>query len=218
MSMFNKKPKALYIDFDGTLIDSVPALFSAFSNFLRYHEKQATLEEFTTMNGFSVREMIGCIRAWHKLEEPTEMLLEQYMEHVRRAYIEAKFFKGSFAFLEWAHQEKIQLALVTASMRQWVEPLLHREGFENFFSCLVTFDDIKKGKPSPEGYELAMKRLALHPDEGFAIEDSPHGIAAAIAAKIPVIQFRSQSHFVPPDERAVFSGSWPEILAYLQKI
>ena len=90
--MSNKKPKALFIDFDGTLIDSVPALFSAFSNFLRYHEKQATLEEFTTMNGFTAREMIGCVRAWHNIEEEPEELLKQYFAYVQRAYMEKPSF------------------------------------------------------------------------------------------------------------------------------
>lgn len=217
MHMFNRKPKALFIDFDGTLIDSVPALFSAFSNFLRYHEKQATLEEFTTMNGFTAREMIGCVRAWHHLKETPDELLQQYFGYVQRAYIQAKFFKGSFAFLEWAHKEKVQLALVTAARKEWVEPLLSREGFDSFFKCLVTYDDIKTGKPSPEGYELALKKLKVDPKEGYAIEDSPHGITAALEARIPVIQFRSQSHFVPHDDRAIFSGGWADILKFMQE-
>lgn len=216
MRISNKKPKALFIDFDGTLIDSVPALFSAFSNFLRYHEKTATLEEFATMNGFTVQEMIGCIRAWHNITDPPEDLLVQYVSYIQRAYAEAKFFKGSFAFLEWAHREKIQLALVTAALREWVEPLLQREGFENFFKTLVTYNDIKKGKPSPEGFALAVQQLGVDPTEGYAIEDSPNGISAALEANIFVIQFRSNSHYVPHDERALFSGSWPEILHFIQ--
>lgn len=51
----------------------------------------------------------------------------------------------------------------------------------------VSADDVRRSKPEPEGYLQAAERLALAPGECVVVEDSPTGLAAALAARIRVI-------------------------------
>ena len=54
-------------------------------------------------------------------------------------------------------------------------------------SVLVSADDVREGKPDPEGYLLAAARLGVHPTECLVLEDTPAGIAAGLAAEMQVL-------------------------------
>jgi HAD superfamily hydrolase (TIGR01509 family) len=79
----------------------------------------------------------------------------------------------------------VPTALVTASPRSVVELVLPRLGHR--FDHVVTAEDTARGKPCPDPYLEAARRLAVDPRRCAAIEDSPTGIAAATAAGCHVI-------------------------------
>jgi len=58
---------------------------------------------------------------------------------------------------------------------------------KNYFDFITTIEDVKKGKPSPEGYLLTAKKLNMAPEKCLVIEDTQHGIEAAKAANMTVI-------------------------------
>jgi len=79
------------------------------------------------------------------------------------------------------------LAVVSGALRSEVTGVLERAALARFFPVVVTAEDVKAGKPDPEGYRLGWQRLRQHradlePEECLAIEDSPKGIEAARAA------------------------------------
>jgi beta-phosphoglucomutase-like phosphatase (HAD superfamily) len=87
--------------------------------------------------------------------------------------------------------EGVRCAVVTGTIPQMVTPVLSRAGLDGLLSCLVTADDVARGKPSPDGFLLARSRLGL--DEGDAIvvlEDSQAGITAAVRAGMTPIAVR----------------------------
>ncbi len=80
-------------------------------------------------------------------------------------------------------------ALVTTSSRSAVEALLASQGpaLSTAFAFWICGEDVAAKKPSPEGYLLALDRLALPPGEVLALEDSPQGMEAALAAGLPCL-------------------------------
>jgi len=89
---------------------------------------------------------------------------------------------------------RIPLALCSGALRCDVEPILDRIGLRDCFAVFVTAEDVAVGKPDPEPYIEALKRLACRfPDRDFtpaacvAIEDTPVGIAAARGAGMRVL-------------------------------
>lgn len=78
---------------------------------------------------------------------------------------------------------RMPLAIVSGAARVEIVGALKRAGLLGRFETIVAAEDVRRCKPSPEGYRKALRRLRLAPGPGcIAVEDSPGGIAAARAA------------------------------------
>jgi sugar-phosphatase len=71
-------------------------------------------------------------------------------------------------------------------MRSEIDMVLRAAGLD-VFEVIVSAEDVTRGKPDPEGYLLALRRLRLPAADAVAIEDSPPGIAAAKAAGLSCV-------------------------------
>jgi HAD superfamily hydrolase (TIGR01509 family) len=76
----------------------------------------------------------------------------------------------------------LRLAIASSSPRTWVQGLLARTGYLARFEVVACGDEVAAPKPDPAVYLLALARLGLPARHGVAIEDAPHGVAAAHAA------------------------------------
>lgn len=84
-----------------------------------------------------------------------------------------------------------RLAVVTGADREHFD-LVHRNtGLVRFFETVVTRDDCRDVKPAPEAYLTVLDRLELRPKECLAVEDSPRGAVAAVAAGITCVVLRT---------------------------
>lgn len=115
-----------------------------------------------------------------------------------RQYLESldtlPIFEGLIELVEQLLQAGMKLAIVSGALRAEVRLILRRTALEPAFPITVTSEDVKKSKPDPAGYQLAIKRLNrkfptldLAPGDCLAIEDSFAGIQAAKQAQIPVV-------------------------------
>ncbi|MDB2613802.1 HAD family phosphatase [Chlamydiales bacterium] len=212
-----KQIKTIIVDFDGTLVNSVRALYKAYSHFLRLQNKKPTESEYITMNGFTAKEIVACLKTWHDLEEPFDELFSFFKQLVQVQYKKSLLFPGVRPFLNWTKERGIQLGIVTSSLEEWVVPILENEEISHYFSCIVTSDRILKGKPDPEGFLLAMNEMDANKESTVVIEDSPNGIEAAISAELQSIQFTGGSQLHSTHKGVIFSGGWERILSYLKK-
>jgi beta-phosphoglucomutase-like phosphatase (HAD superfamily) len=85
----------------------------------------------------------------------------------------------------------IPCALVTMSIGSLVDRFVEQAG--DVFAAVVTGDQVTKGKPDPEAYLLAAKKLGVDPARCVAIEDSPVGIRAAYASGAATIAVPRQT-------------------------
>jgi len=69
-------------------------------------------------------------------------------------------------------------ACITNSIRETAMLMLEKTGQLEFMDFVISNEDVTEPKPSPEGYNLAMKRLKLEPHECMIVEDAPKGIEA----------------------------------------
>lgn len=75
-----------------------------------------------------------------------------------------------------------RLAVVTGASRSHFERVHTSTGLRGFFQTVITSDDYESPKPHPQAYLTAVDALRLSPHECVAVEDSPRGAAAAVAA------------------------------------
>lgn len=91
---------------------------------------------------------------------------------------------------EWLHSAReldLRLAIASSSPVEWVREHLMRVGALDLFESLATGDEVSTHKPDPGVYELALKRLDVDPRAAVAVEDTPHGVAAAQAAGLAAV-------------------------------
>jgi HAD superfamily hydrolase (TIGR01509 family) len=81
----------------------------------------------------------------------------------------------------------LPLAVASSGTRAYVEHVLARLGVAGAFTAVVSGEEVAEGKPAPDVYLLAAERLRADPAACVAVEDAPHGIAAARAAGMRVV-------------------------------
>jgi HAD superfamily hydrolase (TIGR01509 family) len=93
------------------------------------------------------------------------------------------------------------LALASSSNRELIDLALELMGVRHLFKTTVSSEEVARGKPAPDVYLEAARRLGIEPARAVAIEDSHKGIRAAEAAGMRVVAIPNE-HF-PPDEEAL---------------
>jgi HAD superfamily hydrolase (TIGR01509 family) len=96
--------------------------------------------------------------------------------------------------------ERWPLGLATSSNREVIEEVLDA-GLRDLFQVTVSSEEVARGKPSPDVYEEALRRLGTEPGHSAAIEDSTNGLLAADAAGMAVVAVPNDAH--PPERRAL---------------
>jgi HAD superfamily hydrolase (TIGR01509 family) len=93
------------------------------------------------------------------------------------------------------------LAIASSSNRPLIDAVLDASGLGRYFRATVSSEEVAKGKPAPDVYEEAARRLGVSPDACTAIEDSHSGIRSAKAAGMRVLAIPNPSF--PPGRDAL---------------
>ena len=178
-------PKLVCWDMDGTLMDSERI-------WLEVNHDMAG-EYWNTELGEQLRgaaiELCGLLQHTkaHVGNNPTHAGQLVEAEALRR--LEANscdFMSGAYELAQAFKRAGISQALVTASPRRFVHHVQQKLG-QQFFVTIVSSDDVSVSKPNPESYLTACERCGVAPANALALEDSPAGIRAAIAAGLATI-------------------------------
>ncbi|MEK6248361.1 MAG: HAD-IA family hydrolase [Planctomycetales bacterium] len=135
---------------------------------------------------------------WHDLEDSPEKLtgeIAELFEHLLPSNVAP--MQGLMPLLEALENTNIPKAIATSSGRIFTEKVLSFFSLEPRFEFVLTGDDIQHGKPAPDVYRLAAKRLQVDPEEMMVLEDSQIGCQAAMAANAYVVAIphgRSTNH------------------------
>jgi HAD superfamily hydrolase (TIGR01509 family) len=95
--------------------------------------------------------------------------------------------------------ERWPLGLASSSNRPLIDLALREMGVADLFAATVSSEEVERGKPAPDVYLEAARRLGVEPGEVVAVEDSANGIRAARAAGMAVIAIPNP-HFPPPPD------------------
>ncbi len=89
---------------------------------------------------------------------------------------------GLIYSLEFFKSKGMKIALASSGTEEYIQIVLDKFSIRNYFNVIVSGNDVKKGKPDPETYAIAVKKLNLKPVECVVLEDATVGIIAAKAA------------------------------------
>jgi len=213
---------AVIFDLDGVLADSEPWWNQIDAKLLAEYGVSYRGEYHRNVLGVSYRLAVEFYKNAFHISASVEELMR------RRGEIATDFFANRvdlFPFakmtLEQLREMKLPLAVATSSVSASARPLLERTGIRSLFSVVVTGDEVQQGKPHPEIYLRAAKKLGISPEACLVIEDALAGIAAAKAAKMRVAAI-PDTRFVDPREYEMKAdyvlGSLSEIPALIRRI
>jgi beta-phosphoglucomutase len=169
--------RALLVDFNGTLSDDEPVLCRIFQELFAGAGKPLTeAEYYAELAGYSDREIV---RKWLGREDPP--LLQRKSARYREIADGSSVTQEAREAVR-AAAEVVSVAIVSGSARVEIEPVVEGAELSEAITAIVSEDDVRRSKPDPEGYLLALHLLGVGPGDAAAVEDSEAGIAAAKAA------------------------------------
>jgi HAD superfamily hydrolase (TIGR01509 family) len=178
----------LVFDMDGTLVDNMHFHHQAWKEFLAMHDISISDEEFHRKNVGTIKEVIPKFMP-HVQEPDLIMELGMQKESVYRTLYGPHIqpLGGLKAFLDQVYTAGIPIALATAADAKNIEFTLEGLSMAHYFQAIAGSEDVEKGKPSPDVYLHAARKLQIDPKDCIAFEDTPSGIRAALAAGMRVV-------------------------------
>jgi beta-phosphoglucomutase len=198
-----RRPEAVVFDFDGVIADTEPLHCDAFRRVLEplgirfeWREYVATYMGFDDRDAFREAFRIhGRSLDDRRLSELVDAKSRVFQDVIRGG---VNAYPGTLPMIESLHASGVPMAICSGALRSDIDPILSRLGVARCFLHVVSADDVRKGKPDPEGYLLAYRKLSLSrpaslsaPKECLAVEDTPAGVEAAKRAGLSVLAVTS---------------------------
>lgn len=179
------RPAAVLWDMDGTLVDTEPFWIAAeFEIVDRYGNGRWTDEHAHNLVGFDLRDTARYMRKHGEVDMDVDQLVNELMYRVIDKIEnnpKVPWRPGARQLLKELREARIPCALVTMSWTPLAMAIVKRLP-KGTFAEVITGDDVTAGKPDPEPYEEAARRLGVDPGDCIAIEDSPTGVRSAVTA------------------------------------
>ena len=192
---------AVVFDLDGVIIDSEHVWDEVRQRLAeerggRWHD-QASRE----MMGMSSREWSRYMHDVIGLAEPPEEINAEVVRRLVAVYHEElPLLDGAVEAVE-ALAGRWPLGLASSSNRELIDLVLRVSGLERWFAATVSSEEVARGKPAPDVYLEAARRLGVAAERCAAVEDSENGIRSAKAAGMRVVAIPNPRY--PPAEDAL---------------
>ena len=183
------RPRAVILDIDGTIVDNMALHAEAFAVFAQRHGLPAlTPADRARLDGRRNSEIFPILFArdvprgeWQAYEAEKEGLYRE----LSRGRLQP--MTGLSRLLARLAADAIPLALATSAPEPNVLHTLAEIGLVGEFPIIVRGDQVARGKPAPDVFAEAARRLDVAPGDCLVFEDAPMGIVAAQAAGMPVV-------------------------------
>lgn len=182
-------------DLDGTLIDSMPIHYIAWNEAMRRAGLRETLSEdlFYSLGGVPTRRVAELIGLHYGLTVDVEHVFHEKEALFAERLAGVKLIEPVVALAREIARTR-PVAIASGGPRDIVELSLKLSGLAALFPVVVSADDVgpTRGKPAPDMFLLAAKRMGVAPERCLVFEDAEPGMRAAEAAGMPWVRVASR--------------------------
>nr|BCN17573.1 phosphorylated carbohydrates phosphatase [Vibrio cholerae]BCN21120.1 phosphorylated carbohydrates phosphatase [Vibrio cholerae] len=179
---------------DGVLIDAKDWHYEALNKALAIFGLEINrYDHLVTFDGLSTNQKLNILSKTHVLPESLHPFInemkQQYTMDITHQLCKPTF-NHQFA-LSKLRQEGYKLAVASNSIRNTVKVMMEKSSLAEYLDFYLSNQDVTKGKPDPEIYQLAIKKLGLEPSEVVIVEDNENGLKAAKASGANVLKIET---------------------------
>ncbi len=174
--------KGIIFDIDGTLTSTNDLIFASF-NFItkkylgKTYKNEEILKWFGPTEDVILKKFCG---------DNYEKAREEYYKFYADNHYMADIYPGVKEILEELKSRGVLLSIYTGKGREAASITLKKLGIYGYFDLIITGDEVKEHKPSPEGIEIFLTKYNLNKEDVIMIGDSPSDIKAARSAGVKV--------------------------------
>lgn len=171
-------------DCDGTLVDSMPLHFRAWTASFKHHNApwEWSEDNFYANAGIPDRDIVGLLNDRYQTNICADSIHDYKLQWYVERMSELKPVEAVAEQVLKCRAEGIPISIGTGSEISIVEPSLRFTGLWEHFDIIITPADVKRGKPAPDMFLLAAERMGVSPEKCLVFEDGKAGIDAATAA------------------------------------
>jgi HAD superfamily hydrolase (TIGR01509 family) len=193
--------EAVVFDLDGVLVDSEHVWDEVREELARERGGRWHDRAQADMMGMSSLEWSRYMHDVIGLSESAEEINDEVVRRMQTRYAtELPLLPGAREAVRRLF-ERFRLGLASSSNREVIDTVLPAAGLAWFFEATVSSEEVPRGKPAPDVFLEAARRLHVTPSRCAAIEDSANGIRAAHAAGMRVVAIPNRRY--PPDAGAL---------------
>lgn len=179
--------KAVIFDLDGTLVDSMWIWRAIDIEYLGRFGLELPEKLQSEIEGMSFHETAVYFKERFAIPDSLEQIKQNWNDMAWEKYArEVPLKPGAKDFLDLCKNRGIKLGIATSNSRELAQNVADVHGLHDYFDCIMTGSDVTKGKPAPDIYLEAAKRLGVEPMNCLVFEDICHGIRAGLNAGMRV--------------------------------
>lgn len=200
--------EAVLFDVDGTLVDSDPLHYSTFRDMLQevgFQGGDPITEEFfsKTISGKHNDDIGAALFPDWEESQRQKFMDDKEALFRRKAVQNLKPVNGLHKLCKWIENRGFRRAAVTNAPRENAELMISIVGLTDFFELLVIGKECERAKPFPDPYLKALEHFNIPSSRAFALEDSPSGLKAAVAAGLAVVGLTTRN----PGQELIDAGA-----------
>ena len=193
--------QAVVFDLDGVLLRSEEVWDAVRERYVREREGRYDEDVQRAMMGMSAPEWSRFLHEEAGVRDDPEEINSEVVRRMLEAYgRELPLLPGAVEAVRRT-ADAFPLALASSSNRKVFEEVLELAGLVDCFRATVSSEEVPRGKPAPDVYLEAARRLGVDPERCTAVEDSHAGIRSAKSAGMRVVAIPNAAY--PPDDEAL---------------
>ena len=181
--------KLIIFDMDGLMFDTEAIGFRAYEEVGKEWGLSTSFDIYETLIGVDKRDTCERYRQLYGADMDAELFYRQVGDRIQeimdREGIPMK--PGLLPLLDAIEEADIPKIIASSTGQDGIRSYLKRCGLDERFKDTISSDQVKRGKPHPDIFLAACRKMGTEPEEALVLEDSPAGICAAHSGNIPVI-------------------------------
>lgn len=191
------KHEAVFFDMDGVTVDTASVWAEVerehvLPNAVEAETHGARAEALEAIRGQNVDDAYDTLISMQNISLTVDKdgFDSLYVEKGEYVYEDATLMNGYRELVSSLSSDGRKVGLVSASRRDWVEIVLDRFDLRGAFDAILSADDVDgPSKPDPTTYRQATEEVGAAPERAIAVEDTQHGIEAAVGAGMRCVAY-----------------------------